>query len=87
MRNRGTASLRKRVPDRRSAGGLEVSWQVTGIRKDEAAQARPLVVQQDKPASERGRYLHPGLYGESQDQAARRGERGRRCRRALRRID
>jgi hypothetical protein len=49
--------------------GLEVSWQVTGVRKDKVARASPLVVEQDKPANGRGRYLHPELYGESQDRS------------------
>lgn len=39
--------------------GLKVSWQVTGIRKDAFAIAHPLVVEQDKLASERGLYLYP----------------------------
>jgi hypothetical protein len=39
--------------------GLKVSWQVTGIRKDAFANAHPLVVELDKPAEERGRYLYP----------------------------
>src|SRR5207249_878008 len=33
--------------------GLEVSWQVTGIRKDSWAQANPLAVVEEKPANER----------------------------------
>jgi hypothetical protein len=39
--------------------GLKVSWLVTGIRKDAFANAHPLVVELDKPAEERGRYLYP----------------------------
>ena len=39
--------------------GLKVSWLVTGIRKDAFANAHPLVVEPDKPAEERGRYLYP----------------------------
>ncbi len=42
---------------------VEVSWQVTGVRQDAYAKAHPLVVEQDKPASERGYYLHPELFG------------------------
>ena len=41
-----------------SAGG-EVSWQVTGIRQDAWANAHRIAVEADKPASERGHYLHP----------------------------
>jgi hypothetical protein len=48
------------------AGGrpdLEVSWQVTGIRKDPFAEMQPIAVEQTKPAGERGTYLHPRAYG------------------------
>jgi hypothetical protein len=43
--------------------GMEVSWQVTGIRQDAFANAHRIPVEQDKPANERGKYLHPDLYG------------------------
>jgi len=43
--------------------GLKVSWQVTGIRRDAWAQAHRIPVEEDKPAEDRGRYLHPELYG------------------------
>ena len=42
---------------------VEVSWQVTGVRQDAYAKAHPLVVEQDKPAMERGYYLHPEVFG------------------------
>ena len=44
--------------------GMEVSWQVTGVRHDAFAQAHPLVPEVEKPANERGLYLHPALYGQ-----------------------
>ncbi len=40
---------------------LEVSWQVTGVRKDAYVKANPLVVEQDKP--QKGTYLNPELFG------------------------
>ena len=43
--------------------GLKVSWQVTGIRHDPFADQHRMVVEEDKPAGERGKYLHPDLYG------------------------
>ncbi|MFC1572787.1 hypothetical protein ACFL6M_04230 [Candidatus Eisenbacteria bacterium] len=43
--------------------GMKVSWQVTGVRQDPLAEAHRVEVEMDKPASERGRYLHPELYG------------------------
>jgi len=48
------------------AGGqprMRVSWQVTGVRHDAYAKAHPLQVSVDKPAGERGYYIHPELYG------------------------
>lgn len=44
--------------------GLEVSWQVTGIRNDPWAQENRIEVERDKGGSESGRYLHPELYGQ-----------------------
>jgi len=43
--------------------GLEVSWQVTGIRQDPYAEANRIQVEVDKPADERGKYLHVQSYG------------------------
>jgi hypothetical protein len=43
------------------AGG-KVSWQVTGVRQDAWANAHRIPVEVDKPAAERGHYLHPELY-------------------------
>jgi len=39
--------------------GLEVSWQVTGIRQDPYAEANRIPVEEDKKQNERGKYLHP----------------------------
>jgi len=49
--------------------GMKVCWQVTGNRKDAYAQANPLVVEQEKPAPERGHYLHPEVHGHSREQS------------------
>ncbi len=43
--------------------GLKVSWQVTGVRQDAWAEANRVVVEADKPADQRGTYLHPAAYG------------------------
>ncbi|NOY07019.1 MAG: hypothetical protein GXO82_10410 [Chlorobi bacterium] len=43
--------------------GLEVSWQVTGIRKDPYANAHRIPVEVEKPLRERGSYLHPEAFG------------------------
>jgi hypothetical protein len=44
--------------------GMEVSWQITGIRKDAFAMAHPLIVEQQKPTNEQGYYLHPIEWGQ-----------------------
>ena len=49
-----------------SPGG-RVSWQVTGIRQDAFANAHRIRVEEDKPAAERGYYLHPELYGQPKE--------------------
>jgi hypothetical protein len=43
---------------------VTVSWQVTGVRKDPWAERNRLVVEEEKPDEERGKFLHPELYGE-----------------------
>jgi hypothetical protein len=42
--------------------GMEVSWQVTGIRKDAFAEVDRIQVEIDKPVYEQGKYLHPEAY-------------------------
>lgn len=42
---------------------IEVSWQVTGIRRDPYAEWNPVIVEEEKPDEERGYYLHPEAYG------------------------
>ncbi len=43
---------------------IEVSWQVTGIRHDAYAEAHRTPVEHDKSPQERGKYLHPELFGQ-----------------------
>jgi hypothetical protein len=50
---------------RTSKPGVKVSWQVTGIRQDAYAKAHPLKVEEEKPAGEQGRYLHPEVMDSS----------------------
>ena len=47
--------------------GVEVSWQVTGIRQDAYAQAKPIVVEEFKPAEQQGFYLYPAGFGASEE--------------------
>ncbi|NOZ62497.1 MAG: hypothetical protein GXO74_12550 [Calditrichaeota bacterium] len=39
--------------------GMKISWQVTGIRHDAFAEAHRIIVEEDKPAKDRGKYLYP----------------------------
>ncbi len=48
---------------RTDRGRVKVSWQVTGVRRDAWAQANRIVPEQKKPREERGKYLHPELFG------------------------
>jgi hypothetical protein len=57
------------------AGGkphMEVSWQVTGIRSDAATRSNPFKVEEDKLQSERGFYLNPEAYGQSEEKGIER---------------
>jgi hypothetical protein len=47
--------------------GLKVSWMVTGIRQDPFAISHPVVVEQEKPANEKGLYLHPVEWGQPKE--------------------
>lgn len=47
-----------------SAPNVKVSWQVTGVRNDPFAQENRLQDVVEKQGSERGKYLHPELYGQ-----------------------
>jgi hypothetical protein len=44
--------------------GQEVSWQVTGIRKDAWAEAHRIPVEETKTGAVKGRYLHPKEHGQ-----------------------
>ena len=47
--------------------GLEVSWQVTGVRNDAWAKAHPLKVEEEKPLREQGTYISPELFGQPEE--------------------
>jgi len=49
--------------------GAKASWQVTGVRKDAYAEAHRITVEEEKPAQERGHYLHPELFGATEKEA------------------
>ena len=50
-----------------SAPGVEVSWQVTGIRKDAYANKHRIPVEEIKPERERGYYLHPDAFNKPEE--------------------
>ena len=43
--------------------GMEVSWQVTGIRRDRFAEENRIPVEEMKSPKERGKYIHPEVFG------------------------
>jgi hypothetical protein len=49
--------------------GMEVSWQVTGIRHDPYAVAHRIIVEEEKPIEARGYYLHPDAYGLTEEKS------------------
>ncbi len=44
--------------------GAKVSWTVTGIRHDAYANAHRIPVEENKLAAEKGKYIHPDLFGQ-----------------------
>jgi len=49
--------------------GVEVSWQVTGIRQDAYANKRRIPVEQEKSERERGYYLHPEAFNQPEEKS------------------
>jgi hypothetical protein len=52
-----------------SAPGVEVSWQVTGIRQDAWANKNRIQVEEAKSEKERGHYLHPESFGKEKERS------------------
>jgi hypothetical protein len=48
--------------------GVEVSWQVTGVRQDAWAKANRVVPETPKEARNKGKFLHPELFGADKSQ-------------------
>ena len=42
--------------------GVEVSWQITGVREDAYAEKHRIPVEEQKPLADQGRYLHPDAF-------------------------
>jgi len=47
--------------------GMKVSWTVTGVRQDAYMKAHPMVVEENKKPEDRGKYLHPELFGHTRE--------------------
>jgi hypothetical protein len=48
---------------------VKVSWQVTGIRNDPYAKENRVIVEEEKTSQEKGKYLHPAVYGLDETQS------------------
>jgi len=57
-----------KFPIKTDRPNITVSWQVTGVRADAFARMNPIVVEEDKPAAERGTFLHPEAFGRPETQ-------------------
>ena len=55
--------------------GMEVSWEVTGVRHDAWANAHRIPVEVRKSAHEDGHYLHPQLFGAPREMSLRESRR------------
>jgi hypothetical protein len=51
------------------SAGMEVSWQVTGVRHDPFAETHRIVVEVEKTGQERGKYLYAREYGMPENMA------------------
>jgi hypothetical protein len=47
--------------------GMKVSWQAIGVRNDPYAKAHPIQVEEGKSDKERGHYIHPEVYGQTEE--------------------
>ena len=47
--------------------GVEVSWQVTGVRQDAWANHNRIPTEELKPEDERGTYLHPEAFKQPEE--------------------
>ncbi len=54
--------------------GMEVSWQLTGVRKDAYAEKNRIRVEEMKPVAERGSYLHPEAFGMPAEKSVERAD-------------
>ena len=46
---------------------IEVSWQITGVRKDAWAEQNRVIPEVDKKGDEKGKYIHPDAFGQPEN--------------------
>ncbi len=46
---------------------VKVSWQIAGIRNDQYARLNPFINEKEKSLNEKGKYLRPELFGQSEE--------------------
>lgn len=49
------------------SSGMKVSWMVTAVRNDNYAKSNPIINETDKKTDQKGLYLHPEVYGKSEE--------------------
>ena len=54
---------------RTSSPNVDVSWQVTGVRRDSFANKNRVQVEENKSERERGYYLHPEVFDQSEEKS------------------
>ena len=65
----GNRIRHNRFTVRTSTPNVDVSWQVTGVRSDEAMLKHPFKVEEDKDAVERGHYLVPEAFDQPEEKS------------------
>ncbi|HWC75864.1 MAG TPA: hypothetical protein VG778_00285 [Blastocatellia bacterium] len=58
---------------RTNSPNVEVSWQVTGVRKDAFANKHRITVEEMKPEALRGKYLHPDAFNQPAERSVHEG--------------
>jgi len=64
--------------------GMEVCWQVTGVRRDAIAEMRRAPVESAKTGDKRGKYMHPEAFGLPETMATDYSEERERGKQVLR---
>jgi hypothetical protein len=65
---------------------VKVSWQVTGIRNDPYAKHNRIIPEETKTQEEKGKYLHPEVYGKSASEAIYNGLNDKKNEESLKKV-